>query len=137
MPTANTPRSSTPLRLAVAGVGVEAAGLGVLAAILVYQDVVGDPTHLAAALLLTAFTAGAAVLLGWLARALAAGRGGVRGVTIVAQLMAVPVGYYLATGGPGWPGAVLIGWALAVSGLLVSPSATRALGVDRRGQPTG
>jgi len=41
----------------------------------------------------------------------------------------VPIGYYLATGGTPWFGVPVSLAGLVVAGLLVTPSATRALGV--------
>jgi hypothetical protein len=123
-----------PLRAAVVLIAAEAAAAAVVAAILAYQDLTGDATNLAGAVAVTAFAAGYAAVLAALARALHRRRGGARGITIVFQLMLLPIGYYATTGGQGWAGVPVIVVALAICGLLITPASTRALGLADRGR---
>lgn len=122
------------LRAAVLLIAAEAAAVGVVAAYLVYEDLTATATSLTGALLITAFAVAAAVTLGALARALHHRRGGARGLTVVLQLMLLPVGYYLSVGGRPGVGVPVIGLAMLVIGLLVTPASTRALGLAERGR---
>lgn len=87
-------------------------------------------TDLTAAILVSAFAAAAAVALWLLGTALANRRVRARAPAIVLQLMLLPIGYYMATGGLGWLGIPLIALGLLVAGLLVSPPTTRAFGLE-------
>lgn len=87
-------------------------------------------TDLTAAILVSAFAAAAAVALWLLGTALANRRVRARAPAIVLQLMLLPIGYYMTTGGLGWLGIPLIALALLVAGLLVSPPTTRAFGLE-------
>lgn len=124
---------STPasLRWAVWALGGEAVALGALAGYLAYQDITATATDLTSALIVTGFAAGGAVLLAVLARALSRHRAAARAPAIVAQLMLLPVGYYMTVGGLAWLGLPLIALGLAVAFLLVTPATTRAFGLDR------
>jgi hypothetical protein len=123
----------TPLRWAVLLIAAEAAAVGGLALFLVYEDITATATSLTGALLVTAFAAGAALVLGALARALWHRRGGARGPAVVLQLMLLPVGYYMIRGGLAWLGAPLMALGIGVCALLVAPASTRALGLADRG----
>lgn len=87
-------------------------------------------TDLTAAILVSAFAAAAAVALWLLGTALANRRVRARAPAIVLQLMLLPIGYYMTTGGLGWLGIPLIALGLLVAGLLVSPPTTRAFGLE-------
>jgi hypothetical protein len=119
----------SPLRWAVWLLRAEAVALGLFAAFLVYEGFTAQATDLTPALLLTAFAAGGAVALWLLGRALTGRRAAARAPAIVLQLMLLPIGYYMATGGLGWVGVPLMALGLLVCGLLLSPPATRALGL--------
>ncbi|ASW56569.1 hypothetical protein CIK06_24035 [Plantactinospora sp. KBS50] len=118
----------TPLRWAVRLLRVEAVGLGLLAAFLVWSDFTATVVDLTSAIIVTAFAAGGALLLWLLGGALTARRAAARAPAIVLQLMLFPVGYYMTRGGLGWVGVPLIALGAAVCGLLVSGPSTRALG---------
>ncbi|MDG4767626.1 hypothetical protein O7632_26550 [Solwaraspora sp. WMMD406] len=118
------------LRWAVGLLTGEAVALGAVTVYLAYQDLTGTATDLVSALIVTGFAGGGTVLLGLLARALWQGRAGARAPAIVLQLMLLPVGYYMITGGLGWLGGPLIVLGLAVCVLLVSPPTTKAFGLD-------
>lgn len=123
-------RTSLPgaLRWAVRLLGGEAAAVGLIAALLVYQDIAGAATSVRAALLLTGYAVAIAAALGGLAYALAQGRAWARGPAIALQLMLLPIGYYLTTGGLPWLGVPVVLLGLLVGGLLVAPASSRALG---------
>jgi hypothetical protein len=108
----------------------EAVAVGMVAAFLVYESVTATATDLWSAILVTAFAAAAAAALWLLGAALANRRAGARAPAIVLQLMLLPIGYYMTTGGIGWLGVPLIAIGLLVAGLLVSPPTTRGLGLQ-------
>ncbi|WP_091552323.1 hypothetical protein [Micromonospora pattaloongensis] len=119
-----------PLRWAVWLLTAEAAALGVVAAFLVYEDIVGRAHDLVSALFVTGFAVGGVVVLALLARALGQRRPGARAPAIVLQLMLLPIGYYMILGGLAWLGAPLMVLGLVVCGMLVNRRTTAALGLD-------
>jgi hypothetical protein len=121
-----------PLRWAIWLLIIEAVGLGVVGAFLVYEDLTAEATELGAALAVTAFAFAAAAALALLARALWQRRGGARGPAVALQLFLLPIGYYMIQGGVGWLGFPVIVLGLVGCGLLVTPSTTRALGLTDR-----
>jgi hypothetical protein len=121
------------LRAAVLLIAAEAVAVGVVAAFLVYEDLTGTASSLAGALFVTGFAVAATAILAALARALHRRRGGARGLAVVLQLMLLPIGYYMVTGGVAWLGWPLLALGLVVAALLVSPATTHALGLDQRG----
>ncbi|MDG4769268.1 hypothetical protein [Solwaraspora sp. WMMD792] len=118
------------LRWAVWALAGESVAVGLVAGYLAYQDVTSTATDLASALIVTGFAVGGAVLLAVLARAVARRRSAARAPAIVAQLMLLPVGYYMIVGGLAWLGVPLIGLGLVVTALLVAPPTTRAFGLE-------
>jgi hypothetical protein len=124
------PRSPTALRWAVWLLLGEAVAVAGVAAFLAYEDITATTVNLAAALPVTGFAVLAAGLLAALARALWRRRSGARAPAIVLQLMLLPVGYYMVQGGLAWLGVPLMALGLTVCVLIVSPSTTRALGLE-------
>jgi hypothetical protein len=122
--------ASAALRWAIWLLLAEAAAAGVVAVFLVYEDLTGAATNLRAALAVTSFAVIVAAALAGIARALMRRRSGARAPAIVLQLMLLPAGYYMIMGGLAWLGVPLMVLGLLVCGLIVSPSATRALGLD-------
>ncbi|MEU8184373.1 hypothetical protein AB0B86_26790 [Micromonospora sp. NPDC049047] len=118
------------LRWAVRLLWAEAAAVGLVAAWLVWADLTATTTHLASALLVTAFAIGAAVALWALGRALSQRKAGTRAPAIVLQLMLLPIGWFMIQGGLGWLGVPLMVLGLGVGWLLVCPPTTRALGFE-------
>lgn len=118
------------LRAAVLIIALEAVAIAGMTGFLVYEDIAATPTSVPGALFVTACAALTAVILVALARALRRRRGGARGLAVVLQLMLLPVGYYMAKGDLPWLGVPLMAVGLVVCGLLVTPSSTRALGLD-------
>jgi hypothetical protein len=119
----------TTLRAAVVLLTLEAVGMGILAAVEIY-DVVTRPARypqwaVALGVVLVALTA----LLGFVAYRLAHRYGGGRNTAVALNVLALPVGWYMLQAG--WWGQGLLLWALcaAVIGLLLAPPSTRALGL--------
>lgn len=116
------------LRWAVRLLRAEAVALALLAGWLVWADLTATKTDLVSALFVTGFAIAGAVALWALAGALACRRAGARAPAMVLELMLVPVGWFMISGGLGWLGAPLIVLGVGVCALLVSPPTTRALG---------
>ena len=124
------------LRAAVLLIAAEAAAVGVVAAFLVYEDLTASATSLAGALFVTGFAVAAAAALAALARALHRRRGGARGLAIVLQLMLLPIGYYMVTGGLAWLGWPLMALGLAGGGVAGEPGDDPRARAGRARQPT-
>ncbi|MEV4772239.1 hypothetical protein [Micromonospora humida] len=116
------------LRWAVRLLRAEAVALALLAGWLVWADLTATKTDLVSALFVTGFAIAGAVALWALGGALARRRAGARAPAMVLELMLVPVGWFMISGGLGWLGAPLIVLGAGVCALLVSPPTTRALG---------
>ncbi len=118
-----------PLGWAVRLLYAEAAAAGVGTGYLLYEDITSTATDVRAAILVTLYALALAGALGGLAYALSRRRPWARGPVVAIQLLFLPVGYYLATGGQPWLGIPIALVGLVVAGLLVTPSSTKALGV--------
>lgn len=118
------------LRAEAVALGLVAAFLGLLVLSTLAESKDSQVTDLTSAILVTAFAASAAAALWLLGAALANRRAGARAPAIVLQLMLLPIGYYMTTGGLGWLGIPLIALGLLVAALLVTPPTTRAFGLE-------
>ncbi|MFY1624776.1 hypothetical protein ACN268_16450 [Micromonospora sp. WMMD735] len=116
------------LRWAVRLLRAEAVALALLAGWLVWADLTATTTDLVSALFVTGFAIAGAVALWALGGALARRRAGARAPAMVLELMLLPVGWFMISGGLGWLGVPLIVLGVGVCALLVSPPTTRALG---------
>ena len=125
-----TREKSATLLWAVRLLFAEAAGLAVLTAYLLVQDVIGNAQSVPVAIGLTVMAAIGVAFVYLVARALARRSARARGPAIVIQLMIIASGGFLLQIGPSWAGLVLIVLAAAVGLLIILPSSTRALGVD-------
>lgn len=112
----------------------EGIGVGLVAAFLIYEAITQPASDVRAAVSLTVFAVAAAAALGGLAYALSRRRQWARSPAVVLQLMLLPVGYYMATGGSPWFGVPIGLVGLTVVGLLMSPPSTRALGITIQGR---
>jgi hypothetical protein len=125
------PRVGAPvtLRIAVQLLRVEAVGFLVLEGFwireLLTQQAARPQWAVTVAVLLPLF----AVLCGVLATFLSRRRGGARNPAVVLHLLAMPVGYYMITGGVPAFGALAIAVCVGGIGVLVAPPTTRALGL--------
>jgi hypothetical protein len=116
------------LRWAVVLLGVQAVGLVLLVALLVYADVRSTSNSVSGAVGLTIFAVLIAALFGLLVWALAGRRAWARGPAIVLELLLLPVGYSLITSGLAAIGIPVLVLAGATAALLLSPSTRAALG---------
>ncbi|MGV9978974.1 hypothetical protein ACWDUH_14955 [Micromonospora wenchangensis] len=116
------------LRWAVRLLRAEAVALALLAGWLVWADLTATKTDLVSALFVTGFAIAGAVALWVLGGALARRRAGARAPAMVLELMLLPVGWFMISGGLGWLGVPLMALGVGVCALLVSPPTTRALG---------
>jgi hypothetical protein len=119
------------LRWAVRLLAAQAIAVAVLFALVLYADLTREAQSVRGALLVNIFTAMMAVLLGGLARALHRRRAWARSPAIVLELLLLPIGYYLVTGGVAWLGLPVIAVGLAGAAALLAPATRVALGLDR------
>jgi hypothetical protein len=112
-------------------IAAECVALVAAAGVLVAKSVTGSPGDLARALFAALIAIGAAVGLGFGARALLRLRPAARSPIVVVQLLALPVSYSLAfQAGRVEYGAPIMVAALAVIFLLFTPPARQALDRD-------
>jgi hypothetical protein len=119
--------SVTTLRLAVAVLGVEAAGLLVIVVLLALDVFTAASVSTGSALGTTGFAALVAALLGGLGWALWRRHGWARGPAIVLELLLLPIGYSMATNGLSWVGVVVMLIGLVGATALLAPSTRAAL----------
>jgi hypothetical protein len=117
------------LRAAVVLLALEGVGMGVLAAVEVY-DLFTQPARypqwaVALGVVLVALTA----LFGFLAYRLSRRYGGGRNTAVVLNLLALPVGWYMLQAGWWAPGLLLWVVCAAAVALLLAPATNRALGL--------
>jgi hypothetical protein len=121
-------RRPASLLAALGLLAAETVALAGLTGYLVYADVVSDATTFQGAIGLTLFTALMAALLGLLTWSLFHGRGWARGPAIVVQLLLVPIGYYMVTGGLPALGVPVIAVGVIGAGVLLAPATRAAVG---------
>ncbi|HVA61682.1 MAG TPA: hypothetical protein VNG13_14275 [Mycobacteriales bacterium] len=114
---------STPLDAAAVLVGVEGLALLVGSGDYLARIVVGRPHDVVTAVFGGALGVVAAAALLWLVRPLRAGRRFARSPVVLLELLAVPVAAGLLQGGKAGIAAAVGAPALAVLGLLATPSA--------------
>jgi hypothetical protein len=115
------------LRWAVVLVGAEAVGLGALLIFLLYEDATAKASSVSGAVVVTVYTALMAALLGLLAWGLSRRRAWARGPAVVLQILALPIGYSMATSGLGWLGVLLIVVGLSGAAALLARPTRAAL----------
>lgn len=120
------PRPAGTLRAATVLTAVEGAALTALAVGYGVRSVVDRPEDRTGAALGAALTLLAGLTLIALARGLLGAGGWSRSPTLVLQLLAVPVGLGLLTGRTALIGLAVLVLAVAVLGLLATPSARAA-----------
>jgi len=119
----------TTLRIAVVLLFVEAAGVGTVAALFAYDGLTQKAASTGAAVSVVVFPAALAALLAVLGWQLVRLRSWARGPAIVLELLLLPLGYYMVTGGAAWLGIPAMLAGLACTGLLVAPASRQALGI--------
>jgi hypothetical protein len=122
--------SPATLAWAVRLLYVEAAGMVVLSAYLVYLDLTARTESVSVAVALTVLSAIGAAFVWFVGRALGRRQSGARGPALVVQLMVIASGGFFLQTGTAWMGGLLLAFGALVGLLIVLPSSTRALGVD-------
>jgi hypothetical protein len=117
------------LRVAIWVLFVEAVGVGVVAVMFAYAGATQRVVSVGSAVTVVLYPAGIAVLLGLFGWLLSRRRAWARGPAIVLELLFVPIGYYLVTGGVAWLGIPVIVLGLGCAGLLLAPASRAALGI--------
>jgi hypothetical protein len=118
------------LRVAIGLLAAQAVAVALLVAFLLYKDLTAEVVVVRDAVIVTGFTAIMAILLGLFAWALARRRGWARGPAVVLELMLLPIGWFMTTGGLAWLGVPVLLIGLLGAGLLVAPATRQALGVE-------
>lgn len=116
------------LRWAVWLLGAQAAGLFAVVVFLLVADLSATGPSLRGGILVTSYAAIMVIVLGGLSWALLRRRGWARGPAIVLELLLLPVGYYMATGGVPLLGIPIMAIGLATAIALLAPSTREALG---------
>ena len=121
------PAMPVTLRWAVRLLWVETAALTAVAAAVLYQDVDGSAGSARGAAAVTMYTALVAAALAVLAWSLGHRRRWARGPAIVAQLLLLPVGFSMVSGGLIWLGLPVIMAGLFGAVTLLAPATRLAL----------
>lgn len=127
-PTRLPERAPASLRTALLLLGAETVLLALVTVFLVDADIAGEGATAMTAIATTVFVALLAGLLGWLAWSLLRRRAWARGPAIVLQLLLVPIGVTMLTGGAPTVGIPTILIGLAGAGSLLAPTTRGALG---------
>jgi hypothetical protein len=106
----------------------EAAGLVAVVAFLLYEDLTAPASSVGGAVGVTLFAAVMAGLLAMLGRALWRRRGWARAPAIVLELLLLPIGYYLTTGGLAWLGLPVLAAGVGGAAALLAPATRAAVG---------
>jgi hypothetical protein len=125
------PKTGDPvtLRWAVWLLLVEAAGVVLASGLLGYYATTRPTVTAASAVTSVVFPLGLGVLLGVLGWQLRAHRSWARGPAIVLELLMVPIGFYMVSGGAAVVGIPVLVLGLVGAGLLLAPSSREALGI--------
>ena len=124
-----TNSAPTTLLWAVRLLIAEAAALGVVTVWLIYELATTTATSVRGAVLVTVYAGLMATLFGLLGWALHRRRGWARGPAIVLEMLLIPIGYYMTTGGVAWLGLPVIAFGLVGAGMLLAPSTRATLGL--------
>jgi hypothetical protein len=117
------------LRAAIGLLLAQAAVVALLVAFLVYKDLTARVVVWRDAMIVTGFAALIVVVLGVLGWALIRRRAWARGPAVVLELMLLPIGWFMISGGLVWLGVPVFALGLLGAGLLVTPATREALGV--------
>ena len=119
-------------RVAVSVLAAEAVVLLGLTGWVVYQDFFAAATSPQGALGTTIFALALAALLGLLAWSIWKRRAWARGPAVVLQLLLLPIGYYMITGGQPLLGVVTIAVGLVGAGALLAHGTRAALDIPEQ-----
>ncbi|MGC9668900.1 hypothetical protein ACNTMW_20370 [Planosporangium sp. 12N6] len=117
------------LRAAVGLLLAEAAVVALIVVFLAYKDFTARDVVVRDAAIVTGFAAMVAVVLGVFGVALNRRRGWARGPAVVMELMLLPIGWYMVSGGMAWLGVPVLLLGLVGAGLLIAPATREALGL--------
>jgi hypothetical protein len=123
-------RTPATLRAAVGLLAAQAVVVTLIVVFLVYKDLTARVVSMRDAMIVTGFAALIAVLLAVLVGALVRRRAWARGPAVVLELMLLPIGWFMISGGLGWLGVPVFALGLLGAGLLVAPGTREALGVE-------
>jgi hypothetical protein len=127
-------RTNAPtLRFAVGIMAFEALALGGLAIYVAWAALVKPATSKQGASALLALVIIGVLIVGGLARALSNLKPWARGPAIVLELLMLPIGYTMISGGLAYVGIPVMIVGLFGAGLLLAPATRTALGLDRYG----
>ncbi|GAA1773728.1 hypothetical protein [Luedemannella helvata] len=130
---ADTPEpTSTTLTWAVRVLAAQTVIVAAVAALTIYADLTAESSSLRAALTVTGYVLMMAAIFGLLAWSLHRRRPWARGPAIVLELLLVPIGWYMVSGGWPWLGLPLLLIGLVTAGLLLAPATRAALGISWR-----
>ncbi len=127
-----TPEPSPTLTWAVRVLAAQTVLLAGVAALTVYADLTAEANSLRSALTVTGYVVMMAALFGLLAWSLHRRRAWARGPAIVLELLLVPIGWYMVSGGWPWLGLPVLLVGLVTAGLLLAPATRAALGISWR-----
>lgn len=122
-------RGAVWLRLAIGLLWAEAAALAAVVAVLVYADLTAAAAHTRDALLVTGYGVIMTAAFAGLGAALRARRAWARGPAIVLNMLLLPIGYTMLTGGLGGWGVPVMAAGLIGAGALLAPATRAALGL--------
>jgi hypothetical protein len=129
-PPGPTPQpSQATLVWAVRLLAAEAAALFLLVIFLAYEGLTAAAGSAPGALAVTLYAALMAALMGGLGWMLWRRRAWARGPAIVLQLLLVPIGYTIVSGGLWWLGLVVMAVGLCGAGTLLAPATRASLGM--------
>lgn len=123
--------SAVSLRWAVGILAGQTVALVAVVVFLAVADLGGDAGSVRGAVGVTLYAALLALALGGLTWALWKRRSWARGPAIVIELLLLPIGYTMATGGLGWLGVLVMAAGLAGAATLLAPSTRAALNAQR------
>ena len=119
----------TSLRLTVVLLLAEALGVGVVAGVFAYDGFTQPVATVGGAVTVVVFPVILAGALGLLGVALARCRAWARGPAVALELLLVPLGYAMLSGGAPWLGLPAIVAGLVCTALLLMPATRAALGI--------
>jgi hypothetical protein len=122
-------RVPAPLRWAIGLLAGEAVVVTVVVGFLLYEVATATAFSTRDALIVIVFAALMAAVLWLFGWALLRRHAWARGPAVVLQLMLLPLGYFMITGGMAWLGVPVLVLGLVGAGLLVAPATREALGV--------
>lgn len=121
-------RLTAPLRFVVWLLAAETVALVALTVTLTVLEVQANGPSLRNGVVLVGFVAVMAAITGALSWALSRMRFWARGPAIVLEMLLVPLGYYMLTGGLGLLGLLVMAIGIAGAGVLIAPSTRITLG---------